>query len=227
MLCILQSSSQKYLSFKQHSVNWIKTFQCGTLAFKRLHHFPWRHLISMASFMYTLSWLNLASNELLERRISTFSTNEGILCDEKWIFQFKTTCTRLNVLLAVRYSQDLQRICLKIQKGRLVISGLRKKWVPQFSCVHLQRSILVCYGFVSILNTDSVTCIYVNAFKCCYRLRSVIIPISVDFMGANPFAECSSLSDLVFVREYKRFKVVDGALYDRKCLVWISSERID
>lgn len=58
---------------------------------------------------------------------------------------------------------------------------------------------MVCYGFVSILNTDSVTCIYVNAFKCCYRLRSVIIPISVDFMGANPFAECSSLSDLMFV----------------------------
>lgn len=60
-----------------------------------------------------------------------------------------------------------------------------------------------------------VTAIGFEAFSGRYSLTSVTIPDTVTIIGANPFARCSKLTDIIVSPDHPTLATIDGVLFDK------------
>ena len=64
---------------------------------------------------------------------------------------------------------------------------------------------------------DTVTCIHPYAFFGCRGLKTMTIPVSVQWIGGKSFKECPNLSDIFYkgtVEQFKKMYICDEAISD-------------
>ena len=157
--------------------------------------------------IYNLSKLNIKKGAETHGAVAKFADNVYTELPKK---QSTVATTKSNTTQTTNPDFDIQNGVLVKYNGK---GG--KVVIPSSVTTIGKRAFANFTAITSVTIPSTVKKIEVEAFDTCVGLKEVYIPASVETISGAPFIRCTNLTAIKVDANNKRFKAIEGSLYEK------------